>query len=325
MNLLRLSLESTYDSSPPDCEIIFCGKSLFKGKITGETNLEFTVGDFDNFDLKIVKTGKTLALVENNEKHILRIVNVNLNGIELKIKEHGLFHTRSNPYVKDNTAQTNQLHLNGIWTLNLPERTILGDVSNRPDKTEFRNNLQDCDIACFGCSQTWGSCLSANETWPARLQENANLSVMNYGVRGSNINEITSLVDHYIENYKTDTILIYLPHSMRRTIKINGEWKRIILYDAMTRDLILHGSEHSIASLSGKIYNWLENISSKTRVYFGTYHRSEYELFKQTQLKKYMMPFLESSHYPKASDGCHHGPEFNQDLAKIFSEFLKLG
>lgn len=325
MNTLRLSLASTYDSTPPDCEIFFCGESLFRGKITDETNLEYTVGDFESFDLKIVKTGKTLALVKNKESQVLNVVGVNLNGIDLKIKAFGQFHTRSNPYVEDSISQTDELHLNGIWTLNLPERTIMGDTSSRPDETKFRNTMQDCDIACFGCSQTWGSFLSDNETWPSRLQENANRSVMNYGVRGSNINEITSLVDYYLENYKTDTILIYLPHSMRRTIKINGEWKRISLYDDLTRDLILHGEEHSIASISGKLCNWLENISSKKRVYLSTYHGSEYELMRQTGLKKYMMPFLESDSYPKASDGEHHGPEFNQDLAKTFAKFLNIG
>jgi len=34
---------------------------------------------------------------------------------------------------------------------------------------------------------------------------------------------------------------------------------------------------------------------------------------------------LQGDDYPKASDNLHNGAEFNQDLAKIFSEFLKLG
>lgn len=325
MNILSLSLSSIYDSVPPNCQINFCGKELFKGSIKGDLDLQFDIGTVGLFDLKIIKTGKTMVLVKNKEEQVLTIKNVNLNGIDLKTKEFGQFNIRNNPFVKDKTIQTDQLHLDGIWTLNLPERTIHGDILYKLDKVELRDTLQDCDIACFGCSQTWGSLLSSNETWPARLHEITGGSVMNYGIYGSNINEIISFVDHYIANHKSDTILMYLPHSYRRLIKVNGEWKRITIQDAETRDLILHGEEHSIASLSGQIYNWLENISSKTRVYFGTYHRSEYELFKQTPLKKYMVPFLDSGPYPKASDDLHNGTEFNQDLAKTFAEFLKLG
>lgn len=323
MNILSLSLSSIYDSVPPNCQINFCGKELFKGAIKGDLDLQFDIGTVGLFDLKIIKTGKTMVLVKNKEEQVLTIKNVNLNGIDLKTKEFGRFNIRNNPFVKDKTIQTDQLHLDGIWTLNLPERTIHGDILYH--NVKLRDTLQDCDIACFGCSQTYGAFLRNDQTWPSELERLTGKLVKNYGVSGSNINEITAMVDEYLGKFKTDIVMLYLPHTFRRQRKKGNETVNIGSWDYYNRDLLFHGEEHSIAVLAGAFMEWLDNVSKHTKICFGTYHRSEYELFKQTPLKKFMFPFLEEDDYPKASDDAHHGPEFNQALAKTFVEFLKLG
>ena len=279
--------------------------------------------NLDHFYTEITKTGKTLELVKKNHEQVITIENINLNGIDLKTQEFGEFRIRDNPYVDDETLQTGRLHLNGKWRLELPKRSLVGTFD--PSNKKLRDEVGDCDIACFGCSQTFGSFLEYDQSWPAQLQKITGKSVKNYGIQASNINEITSFVDHYVKNYKTDTILLYLPHTFRRQMNIDGEIKQIAMDDAQNKELVLHGEEHSIAVLSGNVYEWLENISKHTKIYFGTYQTDEHELYERTSLKKFMFPFLQGDDYPKASDNLHNGAEFNQDLAKIFSEFLKLG
>ena len=325
MNFLKISLSTRFDSAPPLCKITCCDKTLFESVLDRNVDLEFDIGDFKKFNLEITKSGKTPELVKAKHEQIITVDRVNLNGVDLKTNELGEFSMTDNLYVEDETIQTDRLHLNGKWRLELPARELKGDVTYRLAELELRDVLRDCDIACFGCSQTYGSFLDKHETWPSRLKEITDLKVMNYGIAGSNINEITSFVDHYCENHKAGTILIYLPHTFRRQMTIDGEIKRLMPLDPENKELLMHGEEHSIAVLSGKLFEWLENISSHTRVFFGTYQTSENMIYQNTKLKKHMMPFLEGDQFPKTSDGLHHGPEFNQEFAKKLKNFLDLG
>lgn len=323
MNLVKISLSTNYDSVPSHCRIECCGDIIFDSVISKDTELVHEILNLDHFYIEITKTGKTLELVKKNHEQVITIENINLNGIDLKTQEFGEFRIRDNPYVDDETLQTGRLHLNGKWRLELPKRSLVGTFD--PSNKKLRDEVGDCDIACFGCSQTFGSFLEYDQSWPAQLQKITGKSVKNYGIQASNINEITSFVDHYVKNYKTDTILLYLPHTFRRQMNIDGEIKQIAMDDAQNKELVLHGEEHSIAVLSGNVYEWLENISKHTKIYFGTYQTDEHELYERTSLKKFMFPFLQGDDYPKASDNLHNGAEFNQDLAKIFAEFLKIG
>ncbi len=323
MNVLRLNLSPVYDSVPPHCKITCVGKQLFNGVVSKNIDLEYDIGPFNKFNLEIEKTGKTIEVVKKKEEQILDIKRVTLNGIDLKSNEFGEFEIRANPYVDDARIKTDHLHLNGVWSLNLPSRDLKGDVDL--SNIKLRDSLSDCDIACFGCSQTYGKGLDSDETWPAYLQDITGKVVHNYGVIGSNINEITSLVEHFCKNHKAEIILIYLPHTFRRQIFQEGAVKQIMTLDHENKNLIVHGEEHSVAVLAGQFKEWIESITSKTKLYFGTYQRSEDQLFRQTALKEYMMPFLRSDDYPKASDGQHNGKEFNQDFAKNIRNFLNIG
>jgi len=321
VNIVKISLSTENDSVPSHCKIICCGDIIFDSVVSKDTELVHEILNLDHFYIEIIKTGKTLELVKKNQEQVITIENINLNGIDLKSREFGEFRIRDNPYVDPETLQTDRLHLNGVWRLELPTRSLVGTFD--PDRINLRDEVGDCDIACFGCSQTFGSFLEYDESWPAQLQKMTGRSIKNYGVEGSNINEITAFVDHYIKNYKTDTILLYLPHTFRRQMNIDGEIKRVDPYDRQNKELVLHGEEHSIAVLSGNMYEWLEDISRHTKIYFGTYQTDEHELYERTSLKKFMFPFLQGDDYPKASDEIHHGAEFNQDLAKIIKNFLQ--
>ena len=320
MNIVKISLSTNYDSVPAHCRIECCGDVILDSVVSKDTELVHEIALFDQFDIKITKIGKTLELVKKNQEQIITIKNINLNGIDLKIQEFGEFRIRDNPYIDDETLQTDRLHLNGVWRLELPKRSLVGTFN--PGGINLRDELGDCDIACFGCSNTWGSFLEYSESWPAQLQQITGKSTKNYGIQGSNINQMIPFVDHYIKNYKTDTIILYLPHTFRRQQNVNGKIQNIETLDNENRELILHGEEHSVAVLSGTLHNWLENCSKNINIYLGTYQTDEYKLYEKTALKKFMVPFLEADDYSKASDNLHHGAEFNRDFAKIIHNFL---
>lgn len=320
MNIVKISLSTNYDSVPAHCRIECCGDVILDSVVSKDTELVHEIALFDQFDIKITKIGKTLELVKKNQEQIITIKNINLNGIDLKIQEFGEFKIRDNPYIDDETLQTDRLHLNGVWRLELPKRSLVGTFN--PGGINLRDELGDCDIACFGCSNTWGSFLEYGESWPAQLQQITGKSTKNYGIQGSNINQMIPFVDHYIKNYKTDTIILYLPHTFRRQQNVNGKIQNIETVDNENRELILHGEEHSVAVLSGTLHNWLENCSKNINIYLGTYQTDEYKLYEKTALKKFMVPFLEADDYSKASDNLHHGAEFNRDFAKIIHNFL---
>ena len=313
-------MSTNYDSVPAHCRIECCGDVILDSVVSKDTELVHEIALFDQFDIKITKIGKTLELVKKNQEQIITIKNINLNGIDLKIQEFGEFRIRDNPYVDPETLQTDRLHLNGVWRLELPKRSLVGTFN--PGGINLRDELGDCDIACFGCSNTWGSFLEYSESWPAQLQQITGKSTKNYGIQGSNINQMIPFVDHYIKNYKTDTIILYLPHTFRRQQNVNGKIQNIETVDNENRELILHGEEHSVAVLSGTLHNWLENCSKNINIYLGTYQTDEYKLYEKTALKKFMVPFLEADDYSKASDNLHHGAEFNRDFAKIIHNFL---
>ena len=322
MNTLKISLSTIYDVAPSHLKIEYLGEVIHQGELTKNTVIEHETGRSDPLELKITKTGKTKEIVDM--KGIQEVVAelVNLNGINLKIKDFGSFSLKDNPYVDEEILQTNKLNLNGVWTLELPRLNLVGDITKEA-LSKMRNPFSDSDVACFGCSQTYGAFLGNDQTWPSELERLTGKLVKNYGVSGSNINEITAMVDEYLGKFKTDIILLYLPHTFRRQRKKGNETVNLDWRDDYNRDLLLHGEEHSIAVLSGDFMEWLEKISKHTKIYFGTYQTDEYKLYRQTPLKKFMFPFLEGDDYPKASDDIHHGLEFNQDLAKILKDFLQ--
>jgi len=321
MNTVKISLLTEYDSVPAHCKIYCCEELIFDSVISAELELSHQINSMDQFSMKVIKSGKTMDIVKKKQRQEVFIKNINLNGVDLKIKEFGKFHLKDNLFVDDQIIQTTQLNLNGEWHFTLPARSLTGivDVS----AIEIRDRLEDCDIACFGCSQTYGAFLDSDQSWPNQLGLITGTAVRNYGIGGSTINEILAFVNHYIKNYKASMILLYLPHSFRRQITIDGKVKNIRPDSPFNKELVLHGEEHSVATICSLLYQWLETIPDTVKIYFGTYQTTEYRLYEKTRLRKFMLPFLEGNNYPKASDNQHHGAEFNVDFARTVYKFLK--
>lgn len=324
MNTVSIMLATEYDSVPSHCTVYVCGELIFDSVLSKNIELTKEINYFEQFMVKIVKNGKTMDIVKKNHNQTLVVERITLNGIDLKVREFGRFELKNNPYVENAILETNHLSLNGEWHLDLPKRSLKGLLDLDKIKDRLRDDMVDCDIACFGCSQTWGSFLDYTETWPYQLQNITKKSVKNFGIRGSSINEIVALTDHYIKEYKSENILLYLPHSFRRQLIVDGELSNIDASSIQNRELIMNGEEHSISVLSGELRDWLEDVSRNTKIYFGTYQTDEYAIYEKTPLKKFMIPFLQGDDYPKSSDNSHHGPEYNRDFAKMLKNFLDL-
>lgn len=317
-NKLKISLSIEYTSIPAHCEVYCCGELIFNGPVDKDIILTHEFVSPKKFDIKIIKSGKTLDIVHKKHRQIVYVKNINLNGIDLKIHEFGEFKVKNNPYVDDHTLQTATLSLNGEWSFALLEQPLVGIVDL--DNIRIRDIIEECDVACFGCSNTYGLD-SKEESWPYQLGKILNCSVNNYGIPGSNINEMTALVEEYIKNNNTKIILMLIPHSMRRQHKDGNKIINVFHTHDSCRKFVLHGEEHSAANLSMSMTDWLKNI--KTKIYIGTYHDSEYKLLSRTPLNEYMLPFLDYEKYPKASDGLHFGAEYCKDYATLVADFIK--
>ena len=318
MNFLEISLKTEYTSVPAHLKI-YCSEELVFDNIIDKSLLikkQFETPKV--FTLKIIKTGKNRELVKKDHIQKVQIEKVSVNGINLKINEFGNFQVHDNPYVDNHSLQTVDLNLDGTWTLQLHEQNLIGHFD--PAKAKTRDSLQDCDIACFGCSQTYGVFLQNAETWPYFLGKELGLKVKNFGIAGSNYNEMTAFMEHYVKNYKAKTILALFPHSFRRQSYDNGKIEHIGAVDERNKHLIFHGEEHSIVNLSMCLPDWLDNVHNNIMV--STYQRSEHNLMMLTKIKKHMIPYFDSDPYPKASDGQHFGVEHNVNYAKALAKHI---
>ena len=176
MNKLKISLSTTYDIEPSHLQIECLGDVIHDGELTKNLVIEHESDRSDLFEIKIRKTGKTKKIVDMNGTQEVIVQSINLNGIDLKNKEFGSFSTKDNAFMDDEILQTNQLNLNGEWTLELPTLNLVGDIS----KGKIRDQFSDSEIACFGCSQTYGAFLEHDEAWPGHLERLTGKLVKNY-------------------------------------------------------------------------------------------------------------------------------------------------
>ena len=251
-------------------------------------------------------------LLKKKQKQEITVENINLNGIDLKIKEFGEFYSRDNPFVENKNLKTCQLSLNGEWNLKLLKQKLVGKINSDRMQTT-RDKLENCDIACFGCSMTYGAFLNHEQSWPYQLGMKTNFKVRNYGIRGSTIYEMIAFVDYYLQKYEAKYLIMLIPHTMRTQNELG---QTVMPTENANREYLFHGEKHSVANLSVPLNLWLNNIK-KTKVFFSTYHKSEYDLFQKTPINKWMLPFLDYHSYPLASDNQHFGSEYNKEFADI--------
>jgi hypothetical protein len=338
MHNVVVDLGTVYDSRPCSIEIISNNQKIFEGEVIKDLKIEFDYPDHDSFELEIIKSGKTMDVAKSKHRQEIYIRSLLLNGCNLHPEKFGQFQLKDNPYVQDSLLQTEKLTLNGIWKINLPLYRILG-VSTL-SKNTFRDTLEDCGIACFGCSFTYGTSMKQQQTWPYLLGANLNKKVHNYGIAGSNNQEILANAEDYSKKFKCNSIILLLSHFCRLQINdaeteelinwhpkmeltsinnsIKNEIKKMILY---SEDSILLAGQ--VPGLIEKISLIEKNIGYGT-VYISSYIKEQYLLLSQIEyLKDRLLPLFNlDQDKPFASDGHHPGPLHYQQWADNITKIL---
>jgi len=323
MDTVKIKIKIKHDSVPPSIKINCCNNIVFNSVLEHDKEFNFTVEIKDRFFVEITKKGKTKQLVDIKHAQELSIEQISLNGIDLKTKEFGEFDAKENDYVEDHVLHTAQCNLNGIWRIELPLLHVLGQVVEHRLKNT-RDRMDDCDIACFGCSQTYGTSLEEHQTWPRQLASLTDKQIKNFGRGGSNINEISAFIDYYLERHTCETIIILLPYSMRKQIVNNrGVIENIHHYHPANKENVFHGEEHIISSIAGRFDIFLKEIKAKgINIFFGVDHPDEFKTWQLTQCKDYMLPYLRDEGYQKAPDGVHSGSRYWKDYATLIKEYV---
>lgn len=331
----KVLLNTKYDNHPATIEVIVNKKSIYNEILKNNITLEFDWTEEDFFKIEIKKTGKTLDIVKNLERQEVTVEEVLLNGFSLHPDKFGIFYNKDNPYIKDAQIQSNHLALNGRWILDVPLFTLKGIPTLTSKK--FRDKVINSSIACFGCSFTFGSLLEYNESWPAQLSIITRKDVKNYGIGGSNNQEIIANACEYAKKYQTNDVIILLCHFCRlQLIKDNQlcNWhpeSNNKFYKLFPKELkkMIDYSETSLL-FAGQVPYFLEKIEEiksniKGNVFVSTYIEDHYECLKKIDNKNFiLLPFYEmSKEYPLAFDNLHPGFEHNRLFAKSISQYIK--
>ena len=178
MSNLTISLTPTFTSQPPHCKIYCSDDLIYDSVISKKVNSNHNFDFNKKFVIKIIKTGKTIDIIKKDHEQIIQIDAIKLNGINLKCKEMGKFKTKNNPFVGDHTLSTDLLTLNGNWQLELPFIPLVGTADIKRIQTEIRDEIENCNIACFGCSETRGFFPEDEEAWPYHLGKILNTKVI---------------------------------------------------------------------------------------------------------------------------------------------------
>lgn len=332
---ITLSFKTIYDDLPAYIEILIDNKSVFKNLLLKDSVFEFDYPDNDTFNIEITKIGKNIDMVKKNQKQEVVIDKLLLNGFDLHPEKFGIFSIKDNLYVKDHEIQTNKLTLNGLWTFTIPLFSLEGE-STLKSGGKFRDSLLDSSIACFGCSFTFGLYLDKSETWPAVLSKLSGRDIKNYGISGSNNQEIIANALDYVKTYKTKNIIILLCHFCRLQLKKEN---KLYNWHPGTDNAYYHLFPDHIDKMvnfsettllfSRQIPYFLKamkelkkNISGQ--VFVSTYIKDHYECLEMLDRKDFvLLPFYNlDKQYKLAKDNLHPGPDHNRLFAESIVQYI---
>jgi hypothetical protein len=208
-----------------------------------------------------------MDIVKKHHEQVLQINEIKLNGINLKFKELGKFKIKNNPFVDDHTLSTDLLTLNGDWQLELPFIPLVGTADIKRIQTEIRDEIENCNIACFGCSETRGFFPEDEEAWPYHLGKILNTKVKNFGIDGSNINQITAFIEEYLNSgYKANLIIILIPHTFKRQVKIENKTINVLAYKKKNKELLYYNNKLFLITGDGNLF-FIKKTPKKERIF----------------------------------------------------------
>lgn len=310
---------------------------IFQGQAENYMEFNFPYPYTNRFILKIKKTGKTKEIVDKKFKQEIVVKSLKLNGCDMHADKFGNFFQFDNAYVNDQKNNTHKLYLNGEWSIDLP---IIDYNVNRSALNEdnFRDTVAPCDIACFGCSFTYGANLKFDETWPHYLAERLQDKIVkNYGRGGNSIAEIMATALDYATHYKTKSIICVLPHPSRMQIIDPATNKPSTLYPGhshgieskfpdLCNDIVMYGeSSLLLAGYIVKFKNIIDQINSTgSKIFVTCYDENFYSILENLSIDNMvLLPFYERDEkHPFSDDQGHPGKIHNRLFAENIVKYI---
>jgi hypothetical protein len=324
---IEINLSVNIGSTPPYVKIHLNGETkIFEGLLQQPLKIKQEIELTDRLKIKIEKSGKTKAVVESGEPQEVVVDKVLLNGMDQHADKFGEFKERDNPYVGERSCQGNFLALNGTWTFDVP----IFRQKFKPDLDhEYRDEFVDTEIACFGCSLTYGLYLESNQTWPHYLSPT---KAKNFGFYGNSISSIVGTALWYVDNFKCRKMILLLPHPCRLQLEHDdGSIHDLLpqhspkaekMFKHLMRDIVLFGEASlMISGYANALKAILRKINSVTELHLSSYQKDTYDLLPQlTDGVCNILPFYQTSKdHEFAKHGEHPGPEHN----RIFAEQIR--
>lgn len=310
---------------------------IFHGQAENYMEFNFPYPDINRFIIKIKKTGKTKEIVDKNFTQEIVVASLRLNGCDMHADKFGNFFQFDNTYLEDQKTDTNKLYLNGEWTIDVP---IFSYKLNHSalHESNLRDVVAHSNIACFGCSFTYGANLKMYETWPHYLSSMLPGKIIrNYGRGGNSVQEIMSTALEYAKNYDADSIICLLPHPSRMQVIDPDTNMPITLYPGrspdiegkfsdLCRDIVMYGETSLLlAGYIGKFKQIINEIrASGKKIFLSCYDDTFYEILKNLSLGNItLLPYYErDKKYTFSDDQGHPGKIHNRLFAENIVKYI---
>lgn len=243
MNIkIHLIIDIKHKAQPPIID--FKGKNFdYKNNSCIECYLNYPTESTIEFHVKNIERGSAN----------IKIVKIELNGIETNRYHNTLFEMRGNRWVEEKILTSiDTISFNGRFKLYIDKLYVRSVQSNHwhcsISKEDFifnyeftRDNFVDTYrdrnhigfdkefIPCFGCSFTYGASQPDIDTWPYLLSQKTKKNFLNLGIGGSGIDGIYNNLKLLYQKHKFNQCVILFPNFERRIVrsKIGDLWIRI--------------------------------------------------------------------------------------------------
>jgi hypothetical protein len=338
MHSAKLILEGVHTGPFSSLTIYAQDNLIFHGQAENYMEFNFPYPDINRFIIKIKKTGKTKEIVDKKFKQEIIVASLSLNGCDMHADKFGEFFQFDNTHVDDQKFNTDKLYLNGEWTIDVP---IFDYKLNHSalHESNLRDVVAHSDIACFGCSFTYGANLQTNETWPYFLSQKLvkGRTVKNYGRSANSTQEIMATALDYAKNYKVDNIVCLLPHPCRMQL-VDPDTKKLVTllpsrasliekkFPQITKNIVLYGETSLLFAGYVKIFKDIINQinSYNKKIYISCWNLEFYQLLESLSIDNItLLPYYErDKKYPFADAWGHPGKIHNRLFAENIVKYI---
>lgn len=216
---------------------------------------------------------------------------------------------------------------------------VLYEINEYGYRTSKETNdfLNENLVACFGCSNTFGSGLPWSEMWSTRLNDKLGSSwcVKNYGVCGASMDTISRLIYNYTISHKPKIICCFFPEIFRMELFSNDKISNFTPVYGKHQSKKIYENYINIINEDFGVYMFVKNFKfieticklHDIKLYWSTWSKTIFhfdnEMTKIFLNENGIKVVEHDTHFcnqPKARDNGHFGREVNEKLAQGFYE-----